>query len=79
MNADLRDYQRRILTSDPKNTGFKVGDTVEWVNDYGVKWTHKVIGFNYSMEYNKRYSRFVHLDNDSYWFPHNHEHLKKVN
>ena len=79
MSIEIKEYQKRVLTSDPKNTGLQVGDTVDWVNDNGVKWRHKVIGFNYSMNYNKKYKKFVHLDIDCYWFPHNHEKLQKVN
>ena len=79
MSIEMKEYQRRVLTSDPRNTGLQVGDTVDWENEYGVKWRNKVIGFNYSMDYNKKYNCFVHLDTCSYWFPHNHEQLKKLN
>ena len=77
--SEMKEYQKKELTSDSKDTGLQVGDTVDWMNDNGVKWRHKVIGFNYSNLYNKEYKKYVHLDTDSYWFPHNHENLKKIN
>jgi|TARA_Y100000310_G_C20585110_1_gene764992 hypothetical protein len=60
-------------------TNLKIGDTVEWVNDYGVKWLNKIIGFNTERSYNKKYKKYVHLDTDAYWFPHDHLKLIKLN
>lgn len=54
----------------PEGVNLKVGDTVKWENDCGVKWHHKVLGFNTTNWYNKKYEAFVHLDSDSYWMPH---------
>lgn len=54
----------------------QVGDVVEWTNDYGLVFTNKVIGFNYERAYNKEYNKFVHLDTDCYWFPHDEQTLR---
>ena len=68
---NMREYIERELTNEaPKDSGLKVGDEVTWTNDYGVKFTNKIIGFNYTNEFNKEYNRFVHLDTSAYWFPH---------
>ena len=66
------------LTSDDRGGLFSVGDVVEWINDYGVKFTNKVIGFNYDDEFNKKYNRFVYLDTDCFWFPHDELKLKPL-
>lgn len=46
----------------------KSGDLVSWENEYGVKWKHKIIGFDVDGD--------VYFDNDSWWFPHNIERFK---
>ena len=38
-----KEYQKRVLTSDPKDTGLQVGDTVDWVSDNGLRWRNKVM------------------------------------
>jgi len=68
-----------LVQTPPENCNLKVGDTVEWENDAGIKWQHKIIGFNYTRWYNKKYKKYVHLDSEAYWFPHNHLELKKIN
>lgn len=67
------------LDTNPRGTGFNVGDTVDWVNDYGVKWRHQVIGFNYTSHMAAKYGCTVYLNTDSYWFPYNPGKLKKSN
>ena len=56
----------------PEGCNLKVGDLVHWVNDYGVEWDHKILGFQYGDEYGDKYHKHVILDSDSYWFPHGH-------
>lgn len=63
----------------PEGCNLKVGDTVKWVNDNGIEWQHKILGFNHTGEYNKTYKCYVHLDKDSYWFPIDHNKLELVN
>ena len=62
----------------PAGIELKVGDTVQWANDLGVTWTNKIIGFNTTREYNQAYKKFVHLDTESYWFPHSADTLTKI-
>ncbi len=77
MRRDIKDYTKEELTSENIcKDGLKVGDTVSWVNSYGVNFENKVIGFNYDNEYNKEYKKYVHLDTDCYWFPHAEDKLK---
>ena len=63
----------------PKGCDLKVGNLVGWVNDFGVAWQHRILGFNYTRHHNKEYNRFVHLDNGSYWFAQDHKKLKLIN
>mgnify|MGYP003636858311 CR=1 FL=1 len=76
---DQLHYRQQHLTSDPKNTGFKVGDKVQWTNAAGIKWEHTIIGFNYTSSYQKKYESYVHLNKDAYWMPISHKDLTKVN
>ena len=62
----------------PKESNLHVGDTVNWKNGYGITFKNKVIGFNYTREYNKEYKCFVHLDTDAYWFPYNHKKIQQI-
>ncbi len=61
------------VIKDPQ-TDLKVGDTVIFTNDYGVKFLHKVIGFTTP----NKYGRCVYLDFDCYWFAEKPEKLQKV-
>jgi hypothetical protein len=75
---DIKNFIKDELTNKaPDGCDLRIGDLVEWVNGNGVVWQNKIIGFNYSNEYNKRFQTFVHLDTDSFWFPHDHRKLKK--
>jgi hypothetical protein len=67
------------LTDKSYRDDLKVGDTVKWVNDFGVEWENKVIGFNYDRDYNKDYKKFIHLDTSGYWFPHGDEDILAIN
>ena len=62
----------------PKGCDLKVNQLVEWVNDYGVKFQHRILGFDYEGEYANKYNKHVILDKESYWFPHSHLELKLV-
>ena len=53
----------------PEGCNFKVGNLVEWINDYGVVWRHEVLGFKDGMMF---------LDTDSWWFPMDYKKIKKV-
>lgn len=58
--------KENLTETAPKGCNLKVGDSVEWVNDYGVKFTHKIIGFSET-----RYpDKVVYLNSEAYWFPH---------
>lgn len=70
--------QEHLTDTPPEGSELKVGTKVKWTNDYGVEWEHKVIGFNYEREYNKNYNCFVHLNTESYWFPHDHKALTVI-
>ena len=76
---NMKNYiQKELSNIPPKGVNLKVGDRVRWVNDFGVVWEHKIIGFNTTNKYNRTYKKYVHLDTDSYWFPHSHEELTKL-
>jgi len=89
MNYELIDYEKKqkedkkrfietLQTEAPEGIDLKVGDWVEWENDYGAVFRHQVLGFDTETEFNKDYERYVHLDKDSYWMPHDHRTLRKV-
>ena len=67
-----------LVSNSPEGSDLKVGDTVYWTNDFGIEFENKIIGFNYDGWYQEKYKKFVHLDTDSYWFPHDHKTLKVV-
>lgn len=62
------------VVKDPE-TDLKVGDTVIFTNDYGVKFLNKIIGFTTP----NQFGRCVYLDYDCYWFANKPEKLQKVN
>ena len=62
----------------PSDSTLKVGDKVEWTNDYGVKFESIVVGFNYDGWFQAKYEKFVHLNTDAFWFPHDHKTLRVV-
>jgi len=63
--------------------GLTVGDTVEFTNDYGLKFgPRKILGFrNRFKERDPDFARrlVVYLDNDSGWCPVRIDQLKKIN
>lgn len=67
-----------LVANAPEGCTLKVGDVVKWINDYGVEFTHKILGFNYDGWYQKEYKKYVHLDSESWWFPHDHNTLTKI-
>lgn len=60
----------------PIDCGLAVGDVIDWENDYGVKWTHTIIGFSHEVQ---SYGGFIHMNTDAYWFPHKLSQIKAVN
>ena len=75
---DKKNFIKNELTNKPpQGSNLKVGDLVRWENCNSVIWEHRILGFNYTNEYNKKYNCFVHLNTDSYWMPHNHKELTK--
>lgn len=62
----------------PDGCSLRVGDKVRWENDYGVTWENTITGFNYTGWYNKEYKKYVHLDTESFWFPHDHNQLTLI-
>jgi len=73
-------FDRGISLTDlpPQGCTLQVGDKVEWTNDNGVKFEHTIIGFNYDGWYQSEYKKFVHLNSESFWFPHDHKTLTKI-
>lgn len=50
----------------PVECSLHVGDTVQYTNDYGVKWIFTVTGFADSVT---SWGAFIHLDWDCHWYP----------
>lgn len=57
----------------PIPCSFKVGDAVEYTNEYGAKFNHVVRGF---ARESHGQGRFVYVFKDAWWFPVNPENLK---
>ncbi len=73
--SSASEYAAKSLSAAPYfDCGLSVGDTIEWVNDYGAVWEHKIIGFSEPNSVG-----FVHFDSGAYWFPHNLKCITKVN
>lgn len=72
MNID-KFIKNELTNVAPSGCTLKVGDLVEWTNDYGITWRHRVIGFNTTYD-----AKYVHLDSDAYWFPHDHNKLTLI-
>ena len=64
----------------PVPCDFVVGDTVEFTNEAGIKFSpHKVIGFAHETDVVElMYGRFIYLDYDCYWFPTEPKTLRKI-
>lgn len=75
----MKEYTKENLSNKaPHDIILKVGDVVEWKNDYGIKFQNKVIGFKSSGWFHTKYKKYVHIDTDSWWFPHSDKELKLV-
>lgn len=75
LEQKYEDFVAELRTTPPIDCEFSVGDNVTFTNEYGVVFEgHKVIGF---AEDDSFYGRFIHIDTDSYWFPHTPEELTK--
>ncbi len=64
-----------LQTLCPFNSGFNVGDGVTFTNEFGVSFKGlTVIGFS-APSYEG--GGWIHLNTDSYWFPHKPDELTK--
>ena len=72
LKKDKQDFIDSLSPDAPEGCNLKIGDLVEWENEFGVIWQHKILGFQYGDWYGDQYGAHVILDKDSYWFPHNH-------
>ena len=77
MDLKKENYIKTLSKISPEGCDLKVGDLVEWVNDNGVVWKQKILGFDYD-DFNKKYKKYVILDKESYWFPLDHTKLKLI-
>jgi len=79
LDRDVLKYAEGLLKNDPIYNRFKVGDIVRWVNDYGVAWESKIIGFSNPDEW----GNYIHLVTGNgvgcaYWSPHRVERFIEV-
>ena len=77
----MRQTMQELIKNELSNVSlvecnFKVGDTVTFTNDYGVKFEGlKVIGFEKEINPDFLPNRFVYLNTGCYWFPKSQESL----
>lgn len=56
-------------TETPEGCKFAAGDSVTYINEFGVIWPgHVVVGFDLNNDL-MQYGRFIHIDTSAYWFP----------
>jgi hypothetical protein len=76
--SKMNDFIEKELSNNPYDTGLKVGQTVTWVNDAGIQWINKVIGFNHTNYMATKYNKVIYLDSSAYWFPHHINEIIKI-
>ena len=70
------EFRNKLMTTPPVETQFKVGQNVAFVNEFGVIFDDlTIIGFASDDSF---YGQFIHLNSDSYWFPHNPSSLRVI-
>ena len=71
MRQSVQDMVKNELSPvPPVECAFKLGDTVTFTNEYGVKFEGlKVIGFEKEIDLDFLPNRFVYLNTSCYWFP----------
>jgi len=67
-NESLAFAKNDLSDTAPEGCDLKVGDVAIWVNDYGVKWVHRIIGFA---------GNCVHFGNSGFLIPHKLETVTK--
>lgn len=70
MRQSIGEFVKHELSSvSPIECEFKVGDTVNFINDYGIKFEgFKIIGFSKIINPDFRPESFIYLDWPCYWF-----------
>ena len=63
-----REFQKTLLLEHPTRKDLKVGQKVQWVNPYGIKWQSTILGFDKDGR--------VYFDDSAYWFGHDIEKSK---
>ena len=71
MRQSIQDMVKNNLSKFPPiGCDFKLGDTVTFTNEYGVKFEGlKVIGFEKEIDPDWMPGRFIYLNTSCYWFP----------
>jgi len=59
----------------PIECRFKVGDKVIFTNDYGVQFKLEIVGFKNKLDEVGPH-RFIYLNSDAWWFPHDPKELE---
>jgi len=63
-----RAFINSLEATAPVDCELKVGDIVTYTNEYGVSFDNReIVGF--SSKEDMLRDRFIHLDQDAYWFP----------
>ena len=77
MRQSIQDMVKNDLSKFPPiGCDFKLGDTVTFTNEYGVKFEGlKVIGFEKEIGPDFLPNRFIYLNTGCYWFPKSQESL----
>jgi hypothetical protein len=74
VDAKRKAFYATLESVPPVPCDFSIGDQVTFTNEYGVSFSgNTVVGFSKE----PFHGRFIHLDNDCYWFPKAPESLKK--
>lgn len=74
---DILNFKKGINDKAPNGCDFVVDELVTYTNENGVKFgPYKIIGFAKGVK-DVKTERFIHLNNECYWFPVKAEQLTK--
>ena len=75
---EILNFKKGISDKAPNGCDFVVDELVTYTNKNGVKFgPYKIIGFAKGVK-DVKSERFIHLNNECYWFPVKLEEIKKL-
>lgn len=66
--ADRFLNNNEMLIESPQECDLKVGDVVTFTNEYGVSFSNRIV-IGFAKPEDQLHGRFIHLHDESPWFP----------